>query len=38
MKCSKCGCWLAPEWLVRTVEAVAIVGVIIGLILFVGRQ
>lgn len=36
MKCKSCGCWLAPEWLLRLVEAAAIVGVIIGLILMCG--
>lgn len=25
MKCSKCGCWLAPEWVVRTIEYAALV-------------
>lgn len=35
-KCKTCGCWLAPDWLIRTVEAVAIVLVMVGVILMMG--
>lgn len=35
-KCKSCGCWLAPEWLIRAVEAVAIVAVMIGIVLMMG--
>lgn len=34
MRCKSCGCY--PVWIVRTVEAVAIVAAIIGLILLCG--
>lgn len=34
MKCKTCGCY--KPWVIRTVEAVAIVSVIIGLILLCG--
>ena len=32
MKCKSCGCWLAPGWLLRIVEATAIVILIMALI------
>lgn len=29
MKCKTCGCWLAPEWLIRAIEYGALVVVVV---------
>ena len=37
MKCSKCGCWVAPEWLLRWVEYGALLlAVVVAALLFTG--
>ena len=37
MKCSKCGCWVAPEWLLRWVEYGALLlAVVVAAFIFSG--
>ena len=36
MKCKACGCWLAPEWLIRAIEYGALVVVVVVACLALG--